>query len=368
LDVIITILKYTGAVIAGTYGVYATLTDFKEERDGRKVLSRKGYIGLALLVFSAILTLSSDAFKDYREHVQAKIDEQKREQLLADQKKIGTAMTDQLNQSSKISLDLGIALDRLKQSSTKMDTNLRTTSQVLHETTRLLDPLDKLTFTLKLTIPSQQDSVRPYFARLSSVIDNTQEARDFPFRGFTASSKTFPDIRRSEEREIAILATALYVTVGFSRVRDAGTFANDPGVIFLFKANCNAEGAVTQNTDATTTRKTTLIYYPRPRRNLELRCETSELKFEVDDTTIRSLQDLHNLQTAVWINQDYLVPPVGESAHHFEPMIDFRVSSIELRVASGRTLLVTDFRKFRCHRYGDNEHCYIARIEYEPSF
>lgn len=64
---ILIILKYAGSTITAVYGVYATLTDFKEEKSGKKVLSRKGYLGIALLLVSAIFSLSTSALEDYKD-------------------------------------------------------------------------------------------------------------------------------------------------------------------------------------------------------------------------------------------------------------------------------------------------------------
>jgi len=40
MEVLATVLEYTGSLIAGTYGVYATLTDFKEESKHRDKFPR----------------------------------------------------------------------------------------------------------------------------------------------------------------------------------------------------------------------------------------------------------------------------------------------------------------------------------------
>ena len=68
--------------MSGVYGIYATLNDFHENKHGKSVLTNKGRAGIALLVFSTLLSLSSDTIKDTRESRQAKADEAKREELL----------------------------------------------------------------------------------------------------------------------------------------------------------------------------------------------------------------------------------------------------------------------------------------------
>ena len=50
IDQVLVFLKYGGSVATAAYGIYATLTDFHEQRNGRKVLSKRGYFGIGLLV------------------------------------------------------------------------------------------------------------------------------------------------------------------------------------------------------------------------------------------------------------------------------------------------------------------------------
>ena len=84
------VLKSTGSIIAATYGVYATLTDFREQKDGKRVLSRKGYLGIALLLVSAILSLSTTAIKDYKDKVDRDVRQaSEAEKRKADLKRIG---------------------------------------------------------------------------------------------------------------------------------------------------------------------------------------------------------------------------------------------------------------------------------------
>jgi hypothetical protein len=85
MNTLLYVIKYCAAVVAGVYGIYATVTDFhKENENGEKVLTTKGRAGIALLVLSTVLSLSSDTIKDTRESSQAKADEAKREELLTE--------------------------------------------------------------------------------------------------------------------------------------------------------------------------------------------------------------------------------------------------------------------------------------------
>lgn len=67
-----TSLKYVGSVTAALYGLWATVTDFHEVRDGKKVLTRKGYLGIVLLIAASSLSLFSDVGKDRHDRAASK--------------------------------------------------------------------------------------------------------------------------------------------------------------------------------------------------------------------------------------------------------------------------------------------------------
>lgn len=58
------VLKIAAATFSALYGFYATITDFRVEKHGKKALSSKGYIGLALLALATVISISSDRFKE----------------------------------------------------------------------------------------------------------------------------------------------------------------------------------------------------------------------------------------------------------------------------------------------------------------
>lgn len=57
-------LKYTGTLLTLAYGVYATVNEFKENRHGKKVLTKRGRFGLVGLALSGLMSLSGDMYKD----------------------------------------------------------------------------------------------------------------------------------------------------------------------------------------------------------------------------------------------------------------------------------------------------------------
>lgn len=122
-DLLLIILKYTGGFIAAAYGVYATLTDFREEKDGKKILSKKGYIGIALLITSSVLALSTDAFTDYNEKQKKRQeDEERTNAAKVETKRIEEAR----NNEHRILEQLGVQLDASKETSSDLKLALKT--------------------------------------------------------------------------------------------------------------------------------------------------------------------------------------------------------------------------------------------------
>jgi hypothetical protein len=98
------ILKYSAATFSGVYGLYATFTEFHEKKHGKSVLTRRGRIGIALLLVATLISLSSDAYKDRIEHAKAKDEEAKRDEMLMNLRRESTPLNlDHLTGSVSIS-------------------------------------------------------------------------------------------------------------------------------------------------------------------------------------------------------------------------------------------------------------------------
>ena len=82
IDVLLLVLKYTGSILAGAYGVYVTITDFHERRGNEKVLSTKGKVGIVLLLCSILLNISADGTKDLKERKEAAIAKAKQDEAV----------------------------------------------------------------------------------------------------------------------------------------------------------------------------------------------------------------------------------------------------------------------------------------------
>jgi hypothetical protein len=61
---ILFIVTAIASTLAAAYGIYATVTDFHEKRDEKKVLSRSGKWGIAFLVLVSLFTISVDLWKE----------------------------------------------------------------------------------------------------------------------------------------------------------------------------------------------------------------------------------------------------------------------------------------------------------------
>ena len=124
------VLKYTGSIIAGLYGLYATLTSFYVEKDGKRIFSKKGYFGITLLTISVLLSLLSDVTKDLKEKKENEDkrtrENNEREARLAREENIIKSLTAQLGITQKISQDLEVTENKIAKTS-------EVTSEILRE-------------------------------------------------------------------------------------------------------------------------------------------------------------------------------------------------------------------------------------------
>jgi hypothetical protein len=129
--------------LAVAYGVYATASDFKEEREGGgKRLSRSGKIGIAFLV---AVSIASIGVKIYQHQKEAK----SKAEAEATQQKMIADLEQSLGNSKVMSKALESAdakltgeAHTLQEQSTKMSGLLQGTQASLAATSRVLDPLD----------------------------------------------------------------------------------------------------------------------------------------------------------------------------------------------------------------------------------
>jgi ribosomal protein L17 len=111
-------VKYIASACTAGYGIYATLNDFHEQKNGQRVLTKKGYIGIAFLIASTFLSFSSDVTKDIKEK-KASADEQKHRE------EITKNMNDELQKTGAISTTLQGSLESQNKAFGVITTNLQ---------------------------------------------------------------------------------------------------------------------------------------------------------------------------------------------------------------------------------------------------
>ncbi len=167
-DVLLTILKVSAGIIAAAYGVYATVTDFRIEKNGKKVLSAKGKWGIALFLFSIVLTMSSDEYKDYEDKIASKQRDDRETEIARLAEDTVNKLRVELQKTEAINGDLSETRKTLNKTAD-------TTASVLNETKRAAEAFnlnDRFEVTFDTFIPLDQgDLVRPYIQRTSDSPD-----------------------------------------------------------------------------------------------------------------------------------------------------------------------------------------------------
>jgi hypothetical protein len=177
------ILKYTGSIIAGFYGIYATLTNFRADKDGKKILTMKGYIGITLLFLSTTLSLSTNAIKDYQDFNDkiraANAERIKTEEARAREQAVMERLNRQLQLSEKTSIDLAKQLgistgisDNLDQAATSIEQNAHATQNLLFDTDRVMHPIKDVRFSFWTSVPMNDPHLQSYRNRLNGGIKN----------------------------------------------------------------------------------------------------------------------------------------------------------------------------------------------------
>lgn len=132
LDIALIILKYVGSIVGIAYGLYATLTDFHEQKHGKKVLSKKGKYGILILILSSLLTLITSALGDYKDNT-----EKANQQRLKD----SLARADNIRQDSARAQEARMIekLDAQLKLSNKVSEKTSKISKELYSTTKSID-------------------------------------------------------------------------------------------------------------------------------------------------------------------------------------------------------------------------------------
>jgi hypothetical protein len=176
LSIILLVVKYAGSIIAGAYGVYATVTDLKEDKDGKRVLSNKGRFGIALLLFSLLINMSADGLKDWKE----KCDSKQQTELEAKRAEIQRNITTQLQTELKKTETIN---EQLTAQQNQLEKTVATTSSILKETRRASDLFslnDVRWFIVGFSFSINDPFVKPYTKRvIKTKFPNSKEGELF---------------------------------------------------------------------------------------------------------------------------------------------------------------------------------------------
>ena len=349
-EIVLLFLKYAGSIVAGAYGIYATLTDFKEEENGRKVLSAKGRWGIALFLCSLLMNVFSDGIKDYREHVKEGKD--KAGQILADKETQDTAATlaTQLTRTETINTQLDAARHDLSKTA-------NTTASVLNETRRVSDPFVGTTgFRLyfDLMVPGDQLLVKSYLERITHEHWLRGELPTYPLfvslssagipvyglLSSTPGSPHFPDSHRPSEERLAAHINISEVVITFERGSGFPGWYMDSRQRLKAIAECRVSS----------------LDYHMPRPSPHAKVGAIHLDFECedviwqnnDDSRIDSYQDFNHAVVGVEV-ADSTGPPQSS-----EPDMTLR-PSVRLVSPKGRHIDLTNLAE-KCVDRGQPEH------------
>lgn len=197
------IAKILVGLIAGGYGVFATVTDFHEKRDGRQVLSKGGKLGIAVLLISISAGIGVDTWKE--------ISENQSSARVSDS--LGTIANNLQQTSDKLTNTLADTNERLHQaqdsldeSSVRISSNVKISRSVLDDTRRALDPIERewVLVDAEFAVPASDALVGPYLARIEDECQTAASDRVNDLT-FSDSSSSYPDPKRPDESVLAEL-------------------------------------------------------------------------------------------------------------------------------------------------------------------
>jgi hypothetical protein len=187
------VLKYVGLASTVAYGVYATFGDFHEEVDGRRRLSRRGRVGIALLLLGGVAGLVLERYKDVEDGKRRAAEQAASRALLAQQDTVLRQLQRQLASlhvlDSASQVSAAIARTQLGQQETLVSQQghlMREQALVAFNGVRLLQPLPvvrSVDAVLEASWdpavardPQDLDSPRAYADVVSAIVDTACRA------------------------------------------------------------------------------------------------------------------------------------------------------------------------------------------------
>lgn len=280
-DALLSTLKTIGAIIAALYGVYATVTDFKVEKDGKKKLSGAGWIGLFILLIATILNLSTDFVSRQQDARQHAIESRERDKQERDVALIGDNLSTELAQTVALNHGLAETSREIKGNVQISRKNAAISSESLAQTLRVLDPIrPTISARITLRIPRHQQAVKAFAQRidLDTLDPNSLKATNLIIEG----SEDWPIENDPNERTLFSFLHEMWFTVSFK------TRATPPQDYNLrFSGGC--EAADISKSPAENTSWPSLSIFPN--HDLRVTCVPT-LQVIGDDPDLKSYQDL----------------------------------------------------------------------------
>jgi hypothetical protein len=350
--------KYIGAGIAALYGIFATITDFHEEKNSRRVLSRKGYFGLALLAIASMMTISSDWSKDKNDDIAANQKRQIEEQRFAIAQAREDAITGQidknLEKSTQVSQNLATAQSDLKKSlavvakTSDITTELLAlqqqsrdvTSSLLAEARRTNDPLKPKDMRLEVSI-SNVEVADTYLKRLVNEV--SEEERKHPYEAIQGT-EAWPSFAKADERGLFIFVSSV-IQVGFT---DAESLRRGAAPLLLIGSLCH-KGS---------TRLAGFIP-----DSFEMYCGLANTKIGVNRANIISHVDLAD-KIAILV----LIPPADADNYRadwsdLENVLPKRINAALRITESDEKVYIIDGTWVRCGRRDMTIYCHVMTVD-----
>lgn len=321
------VLKVAAATFSALYGFYATVSDFRVTRDRHAKLSRKGYVGLTLLVIATLISLSADKFKEKLDEDASNKTSLKLIQLGAKaddaSRKLDTATRDlarQVEQSGEISGQL----DATQQVTEK---NAKATSAVLNATLRALDPIESMDhMTAEIKIVPEQPIAEGYARRLDSLVAERETGDLVSHPG----ESNFPDAKLASEQSLSQLVNVEEV---IARFRKAG----DDTIGLTLTAQCVKRDPDDDNRLLKTLTYSWWLAMGRVRHSsLALQCTTTAI-IDERTTRIRSYSDFAGASVEIELRgrNDGPAHPYSEAAG-----VQYKAASFFFTSPTGRHCLV----------------------------
>jgi hypothetical protein len=348
-------LKLIGSVVAGAYGIYATVTDFHVEKNGKRILSRGGYLGIALLLVSTFLGISSDTSKQIEEVREKRKSDADRVELLKHEKDVSEALTtagkniaDQVEKSTKMT-------ESLKNTSDSIQQNLKTTASALAAARDAADPIPR-DFELNVAIRINRDQpiVMPWWTRTGDAL-NDQRNKSLPQSSVFVwpKDREYPDAKAAGEQDLFSLLN-FYADIWIERPQPDDDHDYQLGT----NLRCDIQNIYRKNNDGPQTEASLGFRYPDGAFVAD--CENPTAKWNVIGSDFDGNSALSGSKVLVEIS-------AGANIYDTSRKVDLtavKMGLIQARfIDSRRRIFMMDhFREETCKYPAPDTRCFVTTI------